>query len=77
MNGRRAQSTKNMPFLRRISVNSTEKKAILVVAGVLGLGIGITRALAHGSQTNPAARVESYVDTLRADWEKYQEAIAK
>jgi len=74
---RRQPSTKNMSLLRRLSVNSTEKRVILAVAGVLGLGIGITRALAYGSQTSPTQRVDSYVDSLRSDWEKYQENIAK
>ena len=70
-------SQKNMSFFRRLSVNSTEKKVIVVVAGVLGLGIGITRMLAYSSQTNSVERVESYVDDLREDWKKYQEAVRK
>jgi hypothetical protein len=77
LGGRKVQSTKNMPLLRRLSVNSTEKRAILVVAGVVGIGIGITRFLAYGSQTSPAGRVGSYVDNLRSDWEKYQETVSK
>jgi hypothetical protein len=74
---RSSGSQKNMSFFRRLSVNSTEKKVIMVVAGVLGLGIGITRLLAYSSQTNSVERVESYVDDLREDWKKYQEAVRK
>ena len=66
-----------MHFMRRLSVNSTEKKVVMVVAGVLGLGIGITRMLAYSSQTNPVERVETYVEDLRGDWQKYQESVRK
>lgn len=73
----KSSTQKNMHFLRRLSVNSTEKKVVLAVAGVLGLGIGITRMLAYSSQTNSVQRVESYVDDLRGDWQKYQESVRK
>jgi hypothetical protein len=71
------QNTKNMSLLRRMSVNSTEKRVVMVVCGVLGLGIGITRLLASSSQTNSVERVESYVDDLRHDWQRYQESVRK
>ena len=74
---RKSSSQKNMHFMRRLSVNSTEKKVVMVVAGVLGLGIGITRMLAYSSQTNPVERVETYVEDLRGDWQKYQESVRK
>jgi hypothetical protein len=69
--------SKKMGFLRRLSVNSTEKKVVLAVAGVLGLGIGITRIIAYSSQTNSVQRVDSYVEDLRGDWQRYQESIRK
>lgn len=69
--------SKKMGFLRRLSVNSTEKKVILAVAGVLGLGIGITRLIAQASQTSSVDRIESYVDDLRGDWQRYQDSVRK
>jgi len=64
-----------MSFLQRISVKSTELRVIMAVAGVMGLGIGITRFLAASNQSSSVERVESYMDSIRTDWEKYQSNI--
>ena len=72
---RRAQP--QMGFMRRIAVRSTEGRVALVLAGVLGLGIGVTRLLAQGSQVSSNDRVEQFMDTLRKDWDQYQSVIRK
>lgn len=71
----RLQARSQMGLMRRIAVRSTEGRVGLVLAGVLGLGIGITRLLAQGSQINSNDRVEQYMDTLRKDWDQYQSVI--
>ena len=68
-----AQAEAKMPFLRRLAVKSTEGKVAIVLGTVLGLGIGITRLLATYSQTSSVERVEAHLDSMRKDWEQYQE----
>ncbi len=62
-------------IMRRLINGATERKAVLALLGVLGLGIGVTRFLATNSQTNSPQRVEAYVDSLRSDWEQYQKKL--
>ena len=71
------RSGKKMGFLKRLAAKSTESRVVLAVGAVMGLGIGITRLLAYSSQSNPVDRVETYMDSLRTDWDKYQTTIKK
>lgn len=64
-------------FMRKLAANSTEKKVILAVLTVFSIGIGATSALAWSSQSAPDERVGAYVDSLRKDWEGYQESAKK
>jgi uncharacterized protein HemX len=73
----RNRSGQQAGFIRRVLTNTTEKRAVLAIFGVLGLGIGVTRMLAMSSQTSSSERVDAYMDSLRADWEKYQKKLDK
>ena len=74
---RRRAGPQRMSFMRRLAVNSTEGRVALALGAVLGLGIGITRLLAHNSQVSSTDRVEEYLDTLRKDWDQYQSMVKK
>lgn len=73
----RRRAPQRMSFMRRVALGSTEGKVVLVLATVLGVGIGVTRFLATSSQSSSGERVEGYVESLRKDWEHYQSLVRK
>lgn len=66
-----------MSLMRRLAVNSTEGKVGLALCAILGVGIGVTRLLAYSSQTSSLERVDAHMDTLRRDWDQYQDTVKK